>query len=277
VAGLGDHSDTNGSSRLLSDAELDTALAALAVYVEITHPDLATLRERVFSDDTATVTPLDRPTRRRHRVAITTATLASLTVGGIAAAAAGGVLDTQAMTAFAHKATHPWGTDSPSAYTVDQSTARQGITTATPDGGQAAVYTAQGTQDSTGKDADCITVLTTDPGVQPSTKPYRPAAGCNPHVGNGGADIRSGLDGWNWTSTKTGAHYQLMYGHTDPTAVSATFTAPNGDKVTTPIKDGYLLVFIALTDPAQPHDGMSITDAGGHTHVLSRPRAPGPG
>jgi hypothetical protein len=270
--------DPHGASRLLSDTELDAALSALAVPVEVTDGDLANLRERVFSQNIATVTPIERPRRRRHRVAITTAIVATVTIGGIAGAAAGGVFDTQADTAFSWNGTHlAWVPNDPSGYTVDQSTVRERITADMPDGGQAAVYTAEGTQDGTGKKAACDAVFLTDPGVRPNpTKPYRPTTTCNPDIGSG-ADITTGGDGWNWISTKTGAQYQLMYGHTDPTAVSATFTAPNGDTVTTPVKDGYLLVFIALTDPNQPHDGMSITDASGHIHVKSKPRAPGPG
>jgi len=256
-----------GTPRPLTDAELDTALASLAVPVEVQADDLAALRDRVLGT---------RPGRRRRRIVVTGAALAALSLGGLGAAAAGGLFDGQADEAYSYDSTHLYA----DGYTVDQSTVQQHITATTPDGGSSSIYTARGTQDSTGDDAFCVTMFTTDPGARPEGKPYRPQAGCNAGGGPDSYWTRAGQDSWSWQSARDGSYWSVDYGHTDPAypgAVSVTFTAPDGDAITAPVEDDWYLVYIPIPDPQQPHTGMSLTFADGTTQVLSDPTGPLPG
>ena len=243
---------TDRTSR--TDREIDDLLEALATPTAA--PDLDALRARLFPEPAPALSPRPRRTRRL----VVAATVVACTAAGAVGAAAGGVFDSQVEKAFSRTVS--------AGYEIDADSITERTIVTTPDGGRAALYSASGHTDDGGP-ASCLTVLTTDPGVTPAGKPYRPQGGCS--AGDGSAtDVITIGAGVDWYSTD-GSRWKVLWGRTDPSAVSAVFTDVSGTAVTTPVTGGYLLAFVAETTPEQGLRGMTLVDAAGTRTVLSTP------
>lgn len=236
-----------------TDAEIDGMLGVLAGPRIDTDVRLAEIRSRVFG-----ARPPARPRRRTRRIVVSATAVVVCSAAGAFGAAAAGVFDSQVEKAFSQTT---------AGYAIDQDSIVERVVVGTPDGGQAALYSASGHTDDGGP-ATCLTVLYTDAGVTPAGKPYRPQGGCS--AGDGSASDISSAAGVDWFST-TGSRWKVVYGHTDRAAATAVFTDISGTQVSTPVRDGYLLVFVPETTPEQGIRGMTIIDGSGASTVLSTP------
>jgi hypothetical protein len=238
-----------------TDQQLDGALTELRAAYESSEDDLAVLRQRIVPATSRY--DVDRPdldrrrrSRRRRRLIASGAVLLACGIGG-GAAAATGVFEQQTRAAFASGNTYP--------YDIDSHTAIERIAATTPDGGHAEYWTAK-----TG-DVRCSAVLLDDPGQRFPGKPYLPHANCSEASTNGYGEL--------WMSARTGKSYMMFYARVDTDATTLTFISPLDASVTatTPVIDGYYLVFLPyLPDPGGDY-GINETHADGRVTVFQKP------
>jgi hypothetical protein len=242
----------DGTTSAWTEDQLDEALLDLRVRSEPTTQALSALRQRIVTTSAqpdSDVDDLDRQ-RRKRRFLASGAVLLACGIGG-GAAAASGVLDQQSDAAFASGSTYP--------YNIDSHTAVQRIASTTPDGGQAEYWTAK-----SGK-IRCSAVLLGDPGKTLPGKPYEPHSNCSDASTNGYEDL--------WMSAHSDKMYMMAYAQVDTDATMLTFISPLDGSVTTttPVSDGYYLVFLPyLPDPGGNY-GMNETHADGSVTVFQKP------
>ena len=238
-----------------TEQQLDAALADLRTEFEPTDDALAALRQRILATPVQTdsaQTDLDRRRRSRHKRRLITSGAVLLACGlGGGAAAASGVFDQQTQAAFASGNTYP--------YHIDSHTAVERTATITPDGGHAEYWTAK-----TG-DTRCSAALLDDPGKTFPGKPYRPHATCRPAATNGYGEL--------WMSARTGQSYLMTYGRVDTTTTMLSFISPLDGSVTTttPVADGYYLVFLPSLPAPGGDYGINETHADGAVSVYQKP------